>query len=324
MKKQILVILSMLSLLGLAASAQQNVTIKPGDDVNAIIASVVDPGSTITFEAGYYLVTRNEDGDPTDFIRMPEETTIRGAGSGLDPSTATIIDCGYTYDSAFKIDDGVYGVTVENITAMRTYDSVIEIDAGAFENTFNNVWCLHSGEASVEINAEAEFNFCVFAYPKGDNISADDSALGYFTNCDIALSQGDIIETDGSAEIILRNCIVFAALGGNDVQQDAGFIGAFASVGWDVTPGTDPIFGGLDVAGGALIDITSIAADPMYVKAPGMGFKASEMDIHLQEGSPALTAGSTSFDDNDNPTGDPTFAGSQGPAPVNVSSWSLY
>ena len=325
--RQITLSLLIVSLLGLTVMAQQNVTIKPGDDVLAILETVVDPNSTITFDAGYYLVTPHADGTPTDFLTPPPGTTIRGAGSGMDPSTATIIDCAVTFDSAVKILEGFDGITVENMTLMRTFDEVIETDAGSFDITFNNIWGLKGGESVVGVIGEANFNFCVFGWStdKECTIMTEEAGRAIFTNCDIFLGSNDLVEADGDSEMVFRNCILFAGPGDNDLNG-SGFITVVASVGWDPTSDDQTQgLGGLDLAGaGVFIEDTAIGEDPLYVKPPGMGFSTKTMDLHLQEGSPALTAGSTSFDDDHRPTGDPTFVGSQGAAPVDVGDWSIY
>lgn len=332
MMKRTVIHAVILSLIGLSAMAQQNVTIQPGDDVVGIIQTVVDVGSTVTFEAGYYKVTPKEDGTGRpDLMRLPPATTVRGAGSGMDPSKATIIDCGYAFDSVIKIDDNVDGCTFENMTLLNVIDAVIEFDAGSFDNTFNNVWALKAMGNTIDMNdsSEAVFNFCVFGWASGDAVNLAGTSYGVFTNCDMFLGSSDIIETADTSEAKLMNCIIFAGPGANDIET-TGFMSIIHCVGWDPIDG-DPagisgaLMGRLDVNGGnAWIDEYSVGEDPLYIAPPGMGFTAATMDLHLQEGSPALTAGNTSFDEDDFPTGDPTFAGSQGPAPVNVSSWSLY
>lgn len=331
-----------ISILGLTATAQQNVTIKPGDDVLAILDTVVDPGSTITFEPGYYLVTRRADGSgPNDLLRPPPGTTIRGAGSGFDPATATILDCGYTFDSAIKIDDGIDGVTVEDLTITRTIDALIEIDAGSFDNTINNVWALKAMSSLVfNDGGDIALNYCVLGWSSGDVVFCDDVTVPsttVLTNCDIFLGNSDIVESESGSELYLRNCILYAGNGSNDIQIDGGWIVVRASVGWDpfdgdppgLYPGGMPLLGRLDLNGDPDVGDNCVGEDPMYVKPPGpveggVGYKADEMDLHLKEGSPALTAGSTSFDAEHNPTGDPTFAGSQGPAPVDVANWPIH
>ncbi len=321
-----------LSIIGLSAMAQQNVTIKPGDDVVGIIQTVVDAESTITFEAGYYkLVPKEDETGRPDLMRLPAGTTVRGAGSGMDPSTATILDCGFAFDSAIKIDDGIDGCLFEDFTAINAVDSIIEFDAGSFDNTFNNVWALKAMENVIDINdtAEAAFNFCVLGWATGDTVNLAGSSIGVFTNCDMFLGMSDIIEAADTSEAILKNCILYAGPGANDIET-LGFISVVHCVGWDPLD-SDPsgitgmLMGRLDVNGGAVwIDDYSIGEDPLYVAAPGMGFTATTMDLHLQSGSPALTAGNTSFDENLDPTGDPTFAGSQGATPADVGNWSIY
>ncbi len=333
MIKRLAINLVILSFIGLSATAQQNVTIAPGDDVVAILQTVVDVGSTITFTAGLFKVTPKEDetGRP-DLMRIPPGTTVKGAGSGMDPTTATIIDCGFTFDSAIKIDDDVDGCTIEDLTVINTVDAALEFNTGSFDNTFNNVWALKAMASAVDLSgtAEAAFNFCVIGWSSGDVVFQDDSAISIFTNCDLFLGSGDIVEAEDTSELILLNCILFAGPGSNDIESDGGFITVANCVGWDPLDGdptgvTATTMGRLDLnGGGILMDEDSIGEDPLYVAAPGMGFKTTTMDLHLQEGSPALTVGNTAFDADYAPTGDPTFAGSQGLAPVRVNHWSIF
>lgn len=337
MNKRLITAVLSISLVGLSATAQQNITIRPGDDAVAMVLSVVDPDSTITFEAGYYKVApkgySGAEGRP-DFIRMPPGTTIRGAGSGLDPTRGTIIDCGYAYDSAIKIDDNIDGVVVENITFMNCIDTVLEFDTGSFENTFNNVWAIKSHESCVDMNgsAEAEFNFCVFGWSGADAVNLNDTSFGVFRNCDIFLGTSDIVEAAGASEAVLLNCIIYAGPGSNDIESSGGFITVANSVGWDPVDSDPPgvtlnLMGRIDLNGaGLFIDLdNNVGEDPLYVAPPGMGFTAETMDLRLQEGSPALTAGSTSHNADYEPTGTPTFAGSQGLADTtHVKTWSLF
>ncbi len=338
MTKRIQIIISIMavSVLGLSAMAQQNVTIKPGDDVNAILETVVDEDSTITFEAGYYVITR--DGSSSDLLTPPPGTTVRGAGSGFDPAKATILDCAYTMDSAIKIDDGMDGITIENLTVLHTIDSIIEVDPGSFDNTLNNVWAVMSSNHILYIadDGEIALNDCVLGWCTGDTIFLNDPGptIATLTNCDIFLGNSDIVEGEAGTEMFLRNCILYAGNGSNDIEADGGWVSVASSVGWDPFDGDEPgnlpmTLGRLDVNGDSFIDESCVGEDPLYVKAPGpvgggVGHKMSQMDLHLQEGSPALTAGSTSFDADSLPTGDPTYAGSQGPAPVDVGNWSIY
>ena len=322
MKLHFSILILVISFVGLPSFAQQNVTIGPDDDVVGIIQTVVDFGSTITFEAGYYKVTPKADGTGRpDLLRVPAGTTVRGAGSGMDPANATIIDCGFAFDSAVKIDDGIDGVVVEDITFINVIDAVLEFDTGSFENTFNNVWALKSHDNCVDMNgnSEAVFNFCVFGWSAADAVNLGDQSLGIFTNCDIFLGSSDVVEVAAEAEGAFRNCIFYAGPASNDIEAN-GFTTIANCVGWDPYDADEPgvsitALGRLDLnGGGAGLPIDSVGEDPMYVASPGMGFKAETMDLHLQEGSPALTAGNTEFNEFSEPIGEPTFAGSHGPA----------
>ena len=181
------------------------------------------------------------------------------------------------------------------------------------------------------------FNFCAFGWTEADVIHTDAASVTVMTNCDLVLGDSDIVEAEADAQLILRNCIVYAGNGANDIEVDGGLIVVRASVGWDPFDGDPPGFepgirlGRIDLNGDPDVDDTNTGEDPLYVRQPGPSpdgpaYKMSEIDLHLQEGSPALTAGSTSFDDNHNPTGDPMYAGSQGLAePIaDVTSWSVF
>jgi len=192
------------------------------------------------------------------------------------------------------------------------------------------------GDGAVSVDAsDATFTNCVFGWAQSDTIALNGAGTATFTNCDIFLGDSDIVEVDEDSWAVLRNCILYAGNGSNDLEVTAGWITARSCVGWDPfdedPAGFEPgvRLGRLDLNGDPDVDDTCIGEDPLYVKppgpvSPGVGYKAAAMDLHLQEGSPALTAGSTSFDEEHNPSGDPTYAGSQGPAPADIGNWSVY
>jgi hypothetical protein len=338
MTQRITVSLLAISLLGLSAGAQDIVNIGPNDDVFTILQDWQGvPDVTIIFEAGYYSLTQpiDETGDE-DFITVADGMTIRGAGSGMDPATATILDLNLILESGFYI-EGVAEVTIEDLTILNTVEDGFEISGGAVDITVNNVWALkiHGDGAVTMDSGEAAFNYCVFGWGQGDTVYLETGAVGVFTNCDIFLGDSDNIEVDTDAWAVLLNCIVYAGNASNDIEVTAGGIIVRSSVGWDPfdgdPPGWEPDIrlGRIDLNGLPDVDETCVGEDPLYVRppgpvSPGVGNKAADIDLHLQDGSPALTAGSTSFDEEHNPTGDPTYAGSQGPAPVDVGNWSVY
>lgn len=324
--------------------AQQNVTIGPDDDVFAILETVVDFDSTITFEAGYYqLVPPADTTGKHSLIQPPAGTTIRGAGSGMDSSNATILDCQMLFEHGIEIGDAADTVTVENLTIIHTYDDLLAIGQDVVDITFNNVWALKTHGDCVEIDGgEVQFNFCVFGWSGADTVHNDNDTVveAVYTNCDIFLGESDLVDVD-NGRIVLRNCIVYAGNGTNDVFNDNGPDGRTivrASVGWAPFDGdppgiTEELWGRLDVESDTDIlpdvDNTNIGQDPMYIKppgqaGPGVGYLASELDLHLHPESPALTAGNTEFDAEHNPIGEPTFAGSQGVGEVGVDHWQIF
>jgi hypothetical protein len=319
---------SVLCLSSLTAVAQQNITISPGDNVYEVLQTVVDPGSTITFEPGLYKIFPPADSTgSTDLIVPPPGTTIRGAGFGFNPEEDTILDCQSLFRHGFYINGDAKGVTVADLTITNAYGNLVYITGGAFDVNFDNVWAVRSLWRCVENDGgEVNFSFCVFGLASDDVIYNDGNTdRTIFTNCDIFLCENDLTETKAGEEIF-RNCIFYAGNGNNYLENNGGTVVVRSSVGWDPFPGdaagiTQSLFGGLRLIdeGGLFPDVdgSNLGEDPLYVKppgqiAPGVGVVVEEMDLRLQEGSPALTAGSTSFDANGEPNGSPTFAGSQG------------
>ncbi|MCP4611172.1 MAG: hypothetical protein GY845_20885 [Planctomycetes bacterium] len=328
MKIQTILIASVLCLSSLAF-AGQDITISPGDNVYEVLQTVTEPDSTITFEPGLYKIFPPADSTgTTDLFEPPAGTTIRGAGFGLNPEEDSILDCQSLFRHGFDLGDDSDGVTVGNLTITNTYGNLIYLGSGAVDVNFDNVWAVRSLYRCVENDgAEANFYFCVFGLASDDVIFNDDNAVRTsFMNCDIFLCENDLIEAEGG-EAIFKNCIFYAGNGNNYLENDkSGKVVVRSSVGWDPYSGdatgiTGTLFGRLRLvdAGGVFPDVddSNVGEDPNYIRppgqvAPGVGVEAEEMDLRLQEGSIALTAGSTSFDENGEPNGSPTFAGSQG------------
>ena len=328
MKIQTILITSVLCLSSLTAVAQQNITITPADNVYEVLQTVTEPGSTIRFEPGLYKIfpPAGSTGS-TDLFEPPAGANIRGAGFGFNPEEGTILDCQSLFRHGFDLGGDSDGVTVGNLTITNTYGNLIYINGGASDVIFENVWAARSLLRCVENDGgEANFNFCVLGLAADDVIFNDDNTDRMtFTNCDIFLCENDLVEAQ-AGEAVFRNCIFYAGNGNNYLENNGGKVVVRSSVGWDPyssdAPGiTQDRFGRLrlDDKGGVFpdVDSSSVGEDPLYVKppgqiAPGVGVVVEEMDLRLQEGSPALTAGSTSFDANGDPNGSPTFAGSQG------------
>ena len=328
MKIQTILMTSVLCLSSLTAVAQQNITISPGDNVYEVLQTVIEPDSTITFEPGLYKIFPpvNSTGS-TDLFVPPPGTTIRGAGFGFNPEEDTILDCQSLFRHGFDLGGDSDGVTVGDLTITNTYGNLVYITGGASDVNFENVWAVRSLLRCVENDGgEVNFNFCVFGLASDDVIFNDDNTeRTTFKNCDIFLCENDLTEAQ-AGEAVFRNCIFYAGNGNNLLENNGGKVIVRSSVGWDPfssdAPGiTESLFGRLrlDDKSGVFPDVdnSNVGEDPLYVRppgqiAPGVGVLVEEMDLRLREGSPALTAGSTSFDANGDPNGSPTFAGSQG------------
>ena len=329
MKTQTILMTFVFCLFSLTVLAQQDVTISPGDNVYEVLQTVVEPESTITFAPGLYKIFPPADSTgTTDLFVPPAGTTIRGAGFGFNPAEDTILDCQSLFRHGIDLGSDSDRVTVGDLTITNTYGNLVYIGSGAEDVRFDNVWAVRTLLRCVENDGgDAVFSFCVFGLASDDVIFNDDNAVRtVLVNCDLFLVENDLIEAEGG-EAIFRNCIFYAGNGNNYLENDkSGRVVVRSSVGWDPfssdAPGiTENRFGRLrlDDVGGIFPDVdgSNIGEDPLYVRppgqiAPGIGVVVEEMDIRLQEGSPALTAGSTSFDVNGEPNGLPTFAGSQG------------
>jgi len=316
-------------LCSVAAFAQQDVTIGPDDNVYEILQTVKEPGSTVTIAPGLYKVFPPADRTgPTDLFVPPPGTVIRGAGSGFNPEEATILDCQSLFRNGILLDDNADGVTVGDLTITNTWGNIFYVGRGAVGITVENVWAVRTLLRCVENDGgEINFYFCALGLASDDVVfNDDDTLLSAFTNCDIFLCENDLVEGEGG-EAVFRNCIFYAGNANNNgLENDGGNVVVRSSVGWDPfdagEPGVSPTLFGrlrLDDKNGVFPDVdgSNVGEDPMYVRppgqiAPGIAVSVEEMDLRLQDGSPALTAGSTSFDANGDPNGVPTFAGSQG------------
>ncbi len=311
---------------------QQNVTIAPGDDVIDKLATVTDPGSTITFEAGHYKLVPKADieGDKLKFLDLPGGTTVQGAGGGLDPSNSTILDLGYRFADGIFIQNGG-DVTLEGFTIMGTVNETFRITNDSNNNLIRDVWVLKSQDQMLHIKSTVGtvFENCVFGYALSEIIQADDPGETIYRNCDFfACVEQIAIATDG-ANLLFQNCIFYTGSGiANDIiESNGGVIDIRSSILWD------PIEDGSEVTamnGGINVDPVSldesvIGEDPQYVVAPTFGVPFGDFNLHLQEGSAALTAGSENFEDSFpfNPTGPETYAGSQGIA-VAIPDWMIH
>jgi hypothetical protein len=315
-------------LFSVAAFAQQDVTIGPDDNVYEVLRTVTEPDSTVTIAPGLYTVFPSADRTgPTDLFVPPPGTAIRGAGSGFNPEEASILDCQSLFRHGIFLNGDSDGVIVGDLTITNVWGNLVYVASGAVDNKFENVWAVRSLLRCVENDGGTiNFNFCALGLAADDVVFNDDNAvLTAFTNCDIFLCENDLVEAQGG-EAVFRNCIIYAGNANNYLENNGGTVVVRSSVGWDPYSGDEPgitptLFGRLrlDDRDGVFPDVdgSNVGEDPLYVLppgqiAPGIAVSVEEMDLRLQDGSPALTAGSTSFDANGDPNGSPTFAGSQG------------
>ncbi len=316
--------------------AQQNVTINPGDDVMAILATVVDENSTVTFGPGRYNVTPDPNNPTSDFFQPPTGSVIKGAGSGLDPANSTIIDLGYSFSNGFAVEQQAE-VLIEGMTIMRATVHVIQIEE-SFDVTFRDVWAFKAFDSLFNTDTGEEYKFenCLFSYCGDELLKCNDTpAFVTFTNCDFSNSSGVLVECEGASEMIFRNCIFYSGSGSSTdaIVEDGGSVIIRNSVLYDAVDDGSMVAendGGLNVVANIsgiefTLDQTNIGVDPMYVAPPTFGNGMADVDLRLMAGSPALTAGSDAFaDDNITASGSETFAGSRGPAGASVDHWALF
>ncbi len=305
-------------LMGSSAYAQQTVNVSPGDDVEAAIAQA-GAGGTVVFAPGTYALFPNDIQQGDAVVVGPDLAgiTFQGAGPGFDPNTASILDGNAGFlGSAFEIEAD--NVTVDGFTITNFWDDAVEVDGGN-NVEIRNCWII-ANDGAVQTNNEAglgatledisqavRFRNCVIA--KGsDIIEAFGNSFMALINCDIRDSGGDIFEPEEAGEILVRNCIIDRALNANDIQADGSSVieiqnSVFYNPGEEDGVPIDSVF---DLSGATFLDDASIFANPLYTN---VNFDVSilDWDFTLQPGSPALTAG---IDEN----GNPTFAGSAGPA----------
>lgn len=320
-----------------AALAQQEVHIAPGDDVAAILATVTEPGSRVTFEPGYYRVTPTA-GTVSQVFDIPSDTTVIGAGGGFDPATSTILDMEYGFSNGFRTQEGALDIVVEGITLYRCIGHIVQARPGD-TITFNDVWMISCFDELIEITGVFDFNFnnCVFGYDGDELIKAEGggTSIMRFVNCDFFCSVVNYVEAEAGSDLLFVNSIFYTGSGraSDNFENENGIITLRNSIAYDAVPDDrvseypHPNDGGMTVIGTNgefTIDGSVTGEDPMYVVRPSFGNPLFSIDLRLQPGSPALTAGSTSWDEFGNATGEPTWAGSQGPGPDGVDTWSLF
>jgi hypothetical protein len=306
-----------LTFLCLPSYGQNTVNVEPGDDISAALDEA-GPGGTVIFAPGEYKVVATNSGGRDAIAISPDLAGIRliGAGSGFDPSTSTIIngESGFI-ESGLDIDAS--DVHVEGFTFYKIWDEGAVIGEG-FENIeIKDCWFVRirnglesSSSSGVTDNFATAFEQpravrfinCVFARGGDDGTDLTGTSQYVFINCDFYDWGSDLMENEDDTLMLMQNCIFHAGTRSDDLDAGSGVIETWNCVFWD--PGQTPGENGIQFAN--VIEFESLYDDPLYVNV-GPAVLDFELDFHLKADSPALTAG---VDKN----GDPTFAGSQGPA----------
>ena len=317
---RILAVTALVLVLSLGAYGQATVNVSPGDDINAALLQA-GAGGTVIFAPGRYDAAAADPSDRTAYRITGdlEGITLQGAGSGLDPSTASIIDGEAWFLLVGLNIEGVYDVTVEGLTFTNFSGVAFEPGGGCENVIFRDCWIVTcesgvqdagSGAAGFwsgdenDLTGMIQFEFCVFARGGDDATDIGDSSAMSFVNCDFYDFDSDLIDNETVAAVFMRNCIFHAGEHNDDIESDPEFTEVSNSVLFD-PPGDGTELGGIEVKDSAYA-VDTIGEDPLYVNV-GPHVPLEELDFHLRAGSPALTAGK----DKD---GNPTFAGSQGPA----------
>ena len=161
----------------MSAHGQSTIAVGPGDDLQAALQAA-GPGGTVLFAPGWYDVV------PTDpwqrqAIHIPVALagiTLRGAGSGVDPKTATILDgeAGFLQTGFFL---EASNVTVEGFTLVNFWGQgfllgdqirniecrqcwVLGCNGGVDTRGTAGFW---DGKNPDNLDKTVRFKFCIFA-----------------------------------------------------------------------------------------------------------------------------------------------------------------
>ena len=312
-----LIVICCLIFLCLPAFGQITVNVQPGDDIQAALAEA-GAGGTVIFAPGEYTPVPTNLGG-RDAMAIPGSLAgirLMGAGSGFDPATSTIIngEPGFL-ESGLDIDAS--DVHVEGFTFYKIWDEGVVIGAG-FENIeIKDCWFVRirngmestssSGitnpiASAFEQPQAVRFINCVFARGGDDGTDLTGASQYVFINCDFYDWGSDLMENEDDTLMLMQNCIFHAGTRSDDLDAGSGVIETWTCVFWD--PGQSAGENGIQFAN--VVEFESLYDDPLYVNV-GPAVLDFELDFHLRADSLALTAGV----DKD---GNPTFAGSQGPA----------
>ncbi|MBN2326139.1 MAG: hypothetical protein JXR73_03225 [Candidatus Omnitrophica bacterium] len=307
----------------LSVSGQATVNVSPGDDIHAAIQQA-GAGGIVIFAPGEYDVMRADPGNDSAFIISPEleGITLQGAGPGMDPTTASILngEAWYISNNCFRIQAS--DVLIDGFTVINFADEGMDINADVFNVEFRNLWIVgcesgvdtstssagfYDDGAPDDFSEMIRFRNCIFARGGDDATDIEDNNTFAFINCDFYDWDSDIMENEDLSTVIVVNCIIHAGEHSDDFDSGGagGLLEARNCIFFD-PPGEDADgLGGIAFEGGAY-ELDSIGEDPLYVNV-GPHVPLEELDFHLRPDSPALTVGK---DEN----GNPTYAGSMGPA----------
>ena len=301
----------------LPSYGQNTVNVQPGDDIQAAMVEAGGGGTVIFAPGEYKPVPTNLGGRDAMFISSNlSGIRLMGAGSGFDPNTATIIN-GEPGFLESGLDIRASDVHVEGFTFYKIWDEGAVIREGLENIEIKDCWFvrirngLESSRSSgvtddiapaFEQPRAVRFIGCVFARGGDDGTDLSNASQYVFINCDFYDWGSDLMENEDDTLMLMQNCIFHAGTRSDDLDAGSGVIETYNSVFWD--PGDGPVETGIQFSG--VLEFDSVFEDPLYVNV-GPAVLDFDLDFRLQADSPALSAGV----DKD---GNPTFAGSQGPA----------
>jgi len=307
-----------LAFLCLPSYGQTTVNVEPGDDIGAALTEA-GPGGTVVFAPGEYRAVPTSTNTRKPIRISPDLAgiTLVGAGSGFDPCTATIIngEAGFV-ESGLAIDSD--DVHVEGFTFYKIWDEGVVIGEGYENIEIKDCWFVRmrngmesNSSSGITDNAALAFSQpravrfvnCVFARGGDDGSDLGGASEYVFINCDFYDWANDLMDNDGDTLMLMQNCIFHAGTRDDDLKAaGTATIETYNCVFWDPRDGA--VDTGIQFTN--VFEFDSLFDDPSYANV-GPAVPDFELDFHLKADSPALTAGV----DRD---GNPTFAGSQGPA----------
>ncbi|MFH1738089.1 MAG: hypothetical protein ABIH23_03715 [bacterium] len=312
--------IALVFLVSAAAFGQTTVNVSPGDDLQAALLAA-GQGGTVVFAAGWYDVVPT-DAEQREAIHVTASLrgiTLRGAGPGVDPATATILD-----GEAGFLETGILleasGVTVEGLTLVNFWNRgfllgdrvtniecrrcwVLGCESGVTTDGSAGVW--NQGTPEIFANM-VRFKYCILARGGNDGGVIGSGSAILFDHCDFYDMDSALLVSEDTSVVLARNCIFNAGLNSDNIQGNAAsLIHAKNSVFFDPEGGQTDDLGGMDFTG-FVYAVDSIGGDPLYLNV-GPDVPFLQLDFRLRSGSPALTAGK---DEN----GNSTFAGSMGGA----------